>query len=213
MNAVGGQQHWQDVYAGKAEGQTSWYRPHLDVSLELIDALHLASDTPVIDVGGGRSSLVDDLLQRGFSDITVLDLSDEALQQSAARLGATSSKVHWLAADITTVELPAARFGLWHDRAAFHFLGSAAAQDAYVSRATRSLRPGGHLLLATFAPDGPERCSGLPVCRYDADALTVRFGAGFERISDRRELHHTPFGTDQSFTYLLLRRKAVAPTE
>jgi SAM-dependent methyltransferase len=213
MNAAGGLSHWQDVYSSRGEGQTSWYREHLDLSLELIDSLHLAADTPAIDVGGGRSNLVDDLLARGFCDLTVLDLSSEALGQSAARLGERSAKVQWLAADITTADVPAAYFGLWHDRAVFHFLDSEAAQAAYIARATRSLRPGGYLLLATFAADGPEKCSGLPVCRYDADALAAKFATGFARIADRRELHRTPFGTEQSFTYLLLRRLPAARTE
>lgn len=213
MNAAGGQAHWQGVYASRGEGQTSWYREHLDLSLAMIDGLHLALDTPVIDVGGGRSTLVDDLLARGFRDLTVMDLSIEALGQSAARLGAVAAKVHWLAGDITLAELPAAHYGLWHDRAVFHFLISAEAQAAYIAGAAGSLSAGGYLLLATFAEDGPEKCSGLPICRYGADALATKFATHFSRITDRREIHRTPFGTDQSFTYLLLRRLPAQATE
>lgn len=213
MKAAGGLSHWQDVYSSRGEGQTSWYREHLDLSLELVDGLPLAKDAPIIDVGGGRSTLVDDLLARGFQDISVLDLSATALDQSAARLGAAAAGIHWLAADITDVDLPASHYALWHDRAVFHFLTNAGSQAAYITRATRSVRPGGHLLLATFAEDGPEKCSGLPVCRYGATALAEKFAQGFAPVNQRRESHRTPFGTEQSFTYLLLRRLPAARTE
>ena len=198
--------HWQDVYANKAEAQTSWYRPHLDLSLELIDGLGLAPFAPIIDVGGGRSTLVDDLMGRGYRDLTVLDLSEAALAQSRNRLGRIGASVHWIAGDVLEADLPAARFALWHDRAVFHFLTDEARQDRYVARVRAALQPGGHALVATFAADGPERCSGLPVCRYDGDSLAQRFGAGFERVDVRRELHRTPFDSVQPFTYLLLRR-------
>lgn len=198
--------HWQEVYASKAPEQTSWYRPHLDLSLELVDGLGLAPLAPVIDVGGGRSSLVDDLLERGYRDLTVLDLSQEALAQSQHRLGSRAGAVRWIAGDALEAPLPAAHYALWHDRAVFHFFTDPASQDRYVRRVRESLRPGGFALVATFAADGPERCSGLPVCRYDADALAQRFGAGFERVDARRELHRTPFDSTQPFTYLLLRR-------
>ncbi len=200
------QMHWQAVYQGKSERQTSWYRPHLDASLRWIDGLDLAPDTPVIDVGGGRSTLVDDLLDRGFSDVTVLDLSDAALAQSRERLGERASSVHWQAGDIIEVELPEAKFGLWHDRAVFHFLVEDEAQQRYVERAARAIRFGGDMIVATFAADGPERCSGLPVARYDADALAARFAPHFERLDADRDVHRTPFDTEQPFTYLLLRR-------
>ena len=198
--------HWQEVYATKAEAQTSWYCPHLALSLELIDGLGLDPSAPVIDVGGGRSTLVDDLLDRGHRDLTVLDLSEQALAQSRARLGARAAGVHWIAGDVLEAALPAAHFALWHDRAVFHFFTDQARQDRYIGRVRAALPPGGHALVATFAADGPERCSGLPVCRYDGDSLAQRFGAGFERVTTRRELHRTPFDSVQPFTYLLLRR-------
>jgi SAM-dependent methyltransferase len=200
--------HWQQVYGSKAEAQTSWFRPHLDESLRLIDALRLPADAPVIDVGAGRSTLVDDLLERGFIDVTALDLSDAALAQSQARLGNASRKVRWIAGDILDAQLPPARFDLWHDRAVFHFLTEAADRARYVALCARSLRVGGFALIATFAADGPEKCSGLPVCRYDADALAAEFGPAFERLTDSRESHRTPFDTTQNFTYVLLRRIA-----
>lgn len=208
--STGREDHWQAVYQDKSEQQTSWYRPHLDASLRWIDSLDLPHDAPVIDVGGGRSTLVDDLLDRGFADITVLDLSEAALAQSRARLGDQAASVHWLPGDITDVELPEATYGLWHDRAVFHFLVERDAQQRYVDRATRAVREGGYMVLATFAADGPERCSGLPVARYDADALAARFAPQFERVDAGRDVHRTPFDTEQPFTYLLLRRRAGA---
>jgi SAM-dependent methyltransferase len=198
--------HWQDVYATREEAQTSWYCPHLALSLELIDGLRLAPSAPIIDVGGGRSTLVDDLLGQGYRNLTVLDLSEAALAQTRSRLGRISEGVRWIAGDVLDAELGAGRFALWHDRAVFHFFTDEARQDRYIDRVRAALQPGGHALVATFAADGPERCSGLPVCRYDGDSLAQRFGAGFERVATRRELHRTPFDSVQPFTYLLLRR-------
>jgi len=206
------QEHWQSVYQDKAEQQTSWYRPHLETSLHWIDALEMPHDAPVIDVGGGRSTLVDDLLDRGFTDITVLDLSEAALAQSRARLGEQAESVRWLAGDITEVELPAAHYALWHDRAVFHFLVEHDLQQHYVDSAARAVREGGHLIVATFATDGPERCSGLPVVRYDAEELAARFKPHFERVDAGRDLHRTPFDTEQAFTYVVLRRRNDAQT-
>jgi len=204
MNMPGG--HWQQVYNDKAEAQTSWFRPHLDESLRLIDALRLSPEAPVIDVGAGRSTLVDDLLARGFIDVSALDISAGALAQSRARLGNDARKVRWLEGNVLEAQLPPARFDLWHDRAVFHFLTDAADRARYVALCARSLRMGGFALIATFAADGPEKCSGLPVCRYDAAALAAEFGPGFETLAHSREQHRTPFDTLQSFTYLLLRR-------
>jgi SAM-dependent methyltransferase len=204
MNTPAG--HWQQVYGSKSEAQTSWFRPHLDESLRLIDALRLPPEAPVIDVGAGRSTLVDDLLERGFIDVTALDISHDALAQSQARLGTAGRKVRWIEANVLEAQLPPARFDLWHDRAVFHFLTEAEQRARYVALCARSLRVGGFALVATFAADGPEKCSGLPVCRYAAEALAAEFGAGFETLAHSRELHHTPFDTTQSFTYLLLRR-------
>lgn len=206
---MGDEVHWQQVYATKSTDAVSWYRPHLDRSLAFIDALELSADAPIIDVGTGASTLVDDLLARGFRDITLNDIADAALAHTRERLGASvAARLHARVGDITTLDLPHAHYALWHDRAVFHFLTEAAQRDAYVAQVHHALRPGGHLLIATFAPDGPERCSGLPVQRYDADALATAFAPHFERAADTREQHPTPFGTTQSFQYVLLRRRS-----
>lgn len=199
-------EHWQTVYRDKSEAQTSWFRAHLDESLRLIDALHLPAAAPIIDVGGGRATLVDDLLARGFSDITVLDIAEPALAASRSRLGDAAQRVTWLAADIATAKLPAAHYGLWHDRAVFHFLADAQARERYVAQAVRAVRPGGFAIVATFAADGPERCSGLPVRRYDAAALASEFAPAFELAGAARDEHTTPWGARQPFTYAVLRR-------
>jgi SAM-dependent methyltransferase len=210
---MGSETHWQQVYTSKATDAVSWYRPHLDRSLAFVDALGLDHDAPIIDVGAGASTLVDDLLARGFRDLTVNDIAEAALAHTRARLSArpAEQRLQCRVGDITTLELPQAHYALWHDRAVFHFLTDAARRDAYVAQSARAVRGGGHLLVATFAPDGPERCSGLPVQRYDADALAAVFAPHFTRIDDAREQHPTPFGTTQSFQYVLLRRRT-APT-
>jgi SAM-dependent methyltransferase len=208
MNMTTNQDHWQTVYQAKSEQQTSWFRPHLDESLRLIDSLGLDKTLPVIDVGGGRSTLVDDLLARGYGDITALDLSQAALDQSRQRLGDRGASVAWIATDITQATLPATHYGLWHDRAVFHFLTDPGERARYAMLAARSMRADGYIVLATFAADGPEKCSGLPVCRYDADELAAVFAQDFERVADSRERHPTPFGTEQPFTYVVLRRNA-----
>ena len=204
------QQHWQHVYATKDEVQTSWFRPHLDTSLRLIDELKLPANTAIIDVGAGRSTLPEDLLSRGFRDVTALDISPAALSQSRRRMGLGGDLVRWINADIFTASLPATRFDLWHDRAVFHFLVDEGEQARYAELAARSLRDGGYLLVATFAADGPDRCSELPVCRYDAAGLAARFPA-FARVADAREEHRTPGGLIQPFTYVLLRKIDAEP--
>ena len=201
------QHHWQSVYMTRDAAHTSWFRPHLDESLRQVDALGLPDDAPVIDVGGGRATLVDDLLARGFRDVSVLDLSEAALADVRARLGARADTVHWRIADATTVALPPAHYGLWHDRAVFHFLTEAGDRARYVANAARSVRPRGYAIVSTFAPDGPERCSGLPVCRYDAAALAAAFAPAFDMTRHGRERHQTPAGAEQPFTYVVLQRQ------
>ena len=199
-------EHWEGIYRDKREAQTSWFRPHLDTSLRLMDGLNLPPRTPVIDVGGGRSTLVDDLLARGFTDVTVLDIAAPALAESRQRLGENAARVSWLVSAIASAEFPAQRFGLWHDRAVFHFLIDADARRHYVQRAAHAVRAGGHAIVATFASDGPERCSALAVCRYEASALAAEFAAHFSPLDSAREEHVTPWGSTQPFTYVVLRR-------
>ncbi|MBV8158017.1 MAG: class I SAM-dependent methyltransferase [Dyella sp.] len=200
--------HWDTVYGGKSEAQTSWFRPHLDESLRLIDALDMPRDEPVIDVGGGRSTLVDDLLARDFSDVSVLDLSAVSMAEAQQRLGAQAHPVHWIVGDVTHAELPAAHFALWHDRAVFHFLIDAGERARYVDVAASAVQAGGHLVIGVFAVDGPERCSGLPVARYDAETLATLFEPAFTRVTDSRDVHRTPSGSEQAFTYVVLRRRS-----
>ena len=205
MNAMR-DEHWQRIYREKGEQQTSWFRPHLDESLRRIDALPIGAGDAAIDVGAGRSTLVDDLLARGWRDLTVLDLAPAALAAARARLGADAAQVRWIAGDVAQADLPAAHYALWHDRAVFHFLTDAAERARYVEQAARAVRQGGYAVIATFAPDGPERCSGLPVTRYDADALGAEFAPAFVRIDAGRDLHRTPWDAEQAFTYVVLRR-------
>ncbi|MFC5740394.1 class I SAM-dependent methyltransferase [Dyella tabacisoli] len=202
-----GSAHWNAVYSEKGETQTSWFRPHLDESLRLIDSLALPPSASLLDVGGGRATLVDDLLARAFDDVSVLDLSDTALAEVRQRLGAHGAGVHWIVGDVTKLELPAARYALWHDRAVFHFLTERVEQAAYVATATRAVKSGGYAVIGTFAEDGPTQCSGLPIARYTAEALAALFAPAFEKISSSRDVHHTPAGNQQAFTYVVLRRR------
>lgn len=199
-------QHWDDVYRRKGAQDVSWFQPRLGVSLALIEKIGLEPSSRVIDVGGGTSTLVDDLLSRGFSDLTVLDISDQALAATRERLGAAADAVTWLAADVTAAELPEAHYDLWHDRAVFHFLTDEAARHRYVAQAQRALKPGGHIIVATFGVHGPEQCSGLDVVRYDPDGLHAEFGAPFLKMEQREESHTTPWGAEQEFVYCYCRR-------
>lgn len=202
--------HWDAIYQGKGEAQTSWFRPHLEESLRLIGTLRLAPDAPILDVGGGRATLADDLLLRGFQDVSVLDVSEAALAQARHRLDANAARVQWIVGDVTEVELLKAHYALWHDRAVFHFLTESGERTRYVAAAARAVRAHGHLLLATFAPDGPERCSDLPVCRYDAMMLEAMFAPAFEHVVSSRFIHVTPAGHPQPFTHIVLRRNSEA---
>jgi 2-polyprenyl-3-methyl-5-hydroxy-6-metoxy-1,4-benzoquinol methylase len=195
------EQHWKNVYATKASTAVSWYAPHLARSLQLIETAAPAHEARIIDVGGGASTLVDDLLDRGYHDVTVLDLSEEALETARVRVGARGSGVTWLAADVTTAEFPEAHYDVWHDRAVFHFLTDPEQRRRYVAQVMRAVKPGGHVIVATFGLEGPDRCSGLDVVRYDADGLHAEFGSPFQKIGDARETHTTPWGSEQEFVY------------
>jgi len=198
--------HWETVYSSKSTEAVSWFQPHADLSLNLIKATGVGRGAAIIDVGGGASTLVDDLVAEGYADLTVLDLSAAALKAARKRLGAEADRVCWLEADITKAALPASRYDIWHDRAVFHFLTAPADRDAYVRTVLRAVKPGGHVIVATFAEDGPLQCSGLPVMRYRADELHDQFGAAFTLLQHQKEEHHTPFGTVQQFVYCYCRR-------
>lgn len=201
-------EHWEHVYESKAPDAVSWYRPHLETSVALIGRICPGHDCAVIDVGGGHSTLVDDLVAGGYRDLTVLDLSGHALAQARRRLGAPGNAVAWLTGDVTTLELPAARYDVWHDRAVFHFLTAPEDRSRYVAQVAKAVRPGGYVIVATFGPQGPEKCSGLDVQRYDAESLHGQFGARYQLVDSRTEMHETPFGTVQQFVYCLCRVRA-----
>lgn len=198
--------HWQQVYSSRAVDALSWYQVHAERSLQLIEATGLGHEAAIIDVGGGASTLVDDLLARGYRNISVLDLAEAALAASRQRLSARAASVTWLQADITRAELPEQAYDLWHDRAVFHFLTGVEQRRAYLDAALRAIRPAGHLIVASFAEDGPQQCSGLPVQRYSAGELEAAFGPAFECLARHRELHRTPLGGVQAFNYVCLRR-------
>lgn len=199
--------HWDQVYLTKASDAVSWYQPHASVSLSLIRETGIDPDAPIIDVGGGASTLVDDLLELGYSTLSVLDLSEAALDVAASRLGARGDGVRWLEADITRTSFPQASVELWHDRAVFHFLTQADDRAAYVRLLSRAVKPGGHLIIGTFAENGPGKCSGLPVQRYSAQGLYSQFSAAFELVKTTTEAHCTPSGSIQAFVYCWCRRR------
>ena len=201
------QAHWQNVYTSKSENEVSWFQESPAPSLALIAELDTSPDADIIDIGGGASRLVDHLLDLGFHDVTVLDLSAAALDAAKARLGERAGRAHWFVADATTWE-PPRTYDLWHDRAAFHFLTEARDRDAYIARLRQGLKIGGHAIMATFALDGPEKCSGLPVMRYDAARLGQTLGPEFMLLQSGRSDHATPWGSQQHFQFSVFRRVA-----
>ena len=200
------QLHWQNVYLSKGEQQVSWTQADPQPSLGLIEKFAHGRDASIIDIGGGASRLVDALLARGSAAITVLDLSEAALQSAQARLGEQGTTVRWIVADATTWQPPQA-FDIWHDRAALHFLVEEKDRAAYVERLHAGVKPGGHAIIATFAPDGPEKCSGLPVQRYDPESLSRTIGSAFDLVEHQAHRHVTPWGAAQSFQFSVLRRR------
>ena len=199
--------HWENVYETKKADQVSWFKPHLSKSLGLILEAGIKKNDPVIDVGGGASTLADDLLREGFTDITVLDISSQSLEVTKKRLGKESSKIHWLVDDITTANLPKGRYALWHDRAVFHFLTKSEDRKKYVTIMNQSLKPQGTAIIATFSLKGPERCSGLDIVRYSAETLQAELGKNYHRMKSLEESHDTPFGTKQEFIYCVFKRQ------
>ena len=200
--------HWEKIYTTKAPDQVSWYRPHLETSIDLIERSISDRSAPIIDIGGGESTLVDDLLARGFQNVTVLDVSQVAIDATKQRLQQVAGRVHWVTADITQVQFHLAPYDVWHDRAVLHFLTAPEQRAAYVRQVARSVKAGGHVIVSTFGPEGPTKCSGLDVVRYDAESLHEEFGTRFRLVESSKELHETPFGTTQQFLYCYCRVEA-----
>lgn len=199
------QEHWNKVYHSKASHQVSWFQEHAEQSLQLIQATQVSKQAAIIDVGAGASTLVDDLLTNGYLNIHVLDISEAALQVAQQRLDKKDKTINWLVGDITTVVLPYHTYDVWHDRAVFHFLTTEAQRHAYVQQVLHAVKPNGHVIISTFAEDGPLECSGLPVQRYSPNALHAEFGTPFKLLNHYKETHKTPWGSQQSFIYCYCR--------
>lgn len=198
--------HWEHIYASRPAENLGWYEPHLQISLSWIKGLCLAENAPIIDIGSGVSTLVDDLLDSGHQAITVLDISDKALDSVKVRLGNKAEMIRWISADITSVDMPEHSYELWHDRAVFHFLMEPGRQQKYRRNLLKALKPGGHVIIGTFAQEAPPRCSGLPVQRYTPEKLEDALGPEFELKRHRQVLHITPGGVEQMYLYCLFRK-------
>ena len=198
--------HWETVYATKGENQVSWFQESPAISLALIKATRATKDAAIIDIGGGASRLADALLHEGYRSIAVLDLSAHALEAAKTRIGPPGDKIDWIVADVTSWT-PARTYDIWHDRAAFHFLTTPGDRDAYRDRLRRAMNASGHVIIGTFALGGPEKCSGLPVQRYDGKSLSAELGPEFELIETRAEIHRTPWDSTQSFQFSRFRRR------
>lgn len=199
------QDHWEHIYRTKAPTQVGWYQPQPRLSLDLIRGVAPDLDVPIIDVGGGASTLVDGLLDAGYRSVTVLDLVPSALAIARQRLGSRADCVAWIAGSVLDVPLRASAYAVWHDRAVFHFLTDRRDRGRYVAQIRQAVRANGHVIVASFGPDGPTRCSGLDVVRYSPEVMHGEFGAGFRLLDSVREDHHTPSGVTQAFVYCLCR--------
>jgi 2-polyprenyl-3-methyl-5-hydroxy-6-metoxy-1,4-benzoquinol methylase len=195
------QAHWEKIYATKAPDQVSWFRLHLQTSLALIERATGDRSASIIDVGAGASTLIDDLIGAGYRNLTILDISQAAIHVAKNRLGEAAKLIQWLRADVTGGNFPAHSYDVWHDRAVFHFLTKPEDRLAYVRNVAWAVKPAGHVIVSTFGPEGPEKCSGLDVMRYDAESLHQEFGTRFRLVESSKELHQTPFGTTQQFLY------------
>jgi len=201
--------HWDNVFSRRQPTELSWYQPQLRISLELISSLQLPYDSNIIDVGGGDSTLVDDLLGRGYTSVAVLDISPVALERAKKRLGQRATRVKWIIGDVTQVNLAEGKYDLWHDRALFHFLIESEERQQYIKTMQRALRKGGYWVVATFAPEGPEVCSGLPTMRYSPKALGELVGTDYKLIESRKELHKKPQGGAQEFVYCVFQKRKI----
>ena len=197
--------HWDHVYEARAPEEVSWFQPSPDRSLALIERAGVGKDAAILDVGGGASRLAGALLERGFRDVSVLDISERALATAREHLGPRGDEVRWIVADVTEAT-PERRYALWHDRAVFHFLVDEDDRRRYRELLSGSTSPGAQVIVATFALDGPERCSGLPIVRYSPESLLAALGPGLTLIESEAEEHHTPAGTVQRFVYCRFRR-------
>lgn len=197
--------HWEHIYQTKGPDQTSWFEPEATLSLALVQRVAPRRNEAIIDVGAGASTFVDGLLNAGYRRITVLDISAAALEQAKRRLGEHANTVEWREANVLTADLSADSVDVWHDRAVFHFLIDAASRRTYVAQMTRALRPGAFALIATFAENGPTRCSGLEVARYSPQAIEAELGGDFQRLESHQQTHITPWGAPQAFTHCLFR--------
>lgn len=197
--------HWNQVYSTKAINAVSWFQHHANDSIRFLQKTGVDQSASIIDVGGGASTLMDDLLTNGYKNLSVLDISEKALLAAKNRLSARAEQIHWLVADITKIVLPLHSFDVWHDRAVFHFLTSAEDRKAYIQNILHSVKPNGHVIIATFAEDGPMQCSGLKTVRYSASSLHAELGKSFALIANEKVLHHTPNGNVQQFNYCYFR--------
>jgi SAM-dependent methyltransferase len=207
--AMDNKDHWEKVYGTKSPDAVSWYAPHLETSLNLINQAISHKMAAIIDIGGGESTLVDDLLSSEYTNISVLDISQKAIDVARQRIGAKANLANWYCADITQAKLPNNYFDVWHDRAVFHFLTEESDRIKYVDQVMRSVKHGGYVIISTFGPEGPEKCSGLDVVRYDAEHLHDQFGKKFKLINSSTEIHHTPMGNTQQFLYCFCRMSRV----
>jgi ubiquinone/menaquinone biosynthesis C-methylase UbiE len=202
---VDNKRHWSQIYETKAPDQVSWYQDQPHLSLEFIQRTGVEKVGQIIDVGGGASTLVDCLLDDGYQHISVLDISGQALDVARHRLGTKAQAITWIEADITQIALPLHLYDVWHDRAVFHFLTQTEARQRYIDQVRHAVKVGGHVIVATFAHDGPDRCSGLKVMRYRPEHLKEVFGKPFDLVHSANEIHQTPFGTEQKFIYCYCR--------
>ena len=199
-------EHWDNVFSTNIEEQLSWFQPYPKTSMEFVQLFDLPLDANIIDVGGGDSHFVDALLERGYQNIWVLDISTNAVERAKKRLGRNASKIHWIVSDMLDYN-PGVKFDLWHDRAAFHFLTSEDSIYQYVHVAENAIKENGYLILGTFSENGPERCSGLEIRRYSETSMSARFEISFERIKCIEENHITPFHRSQNFLFCSFKRR------
>ena len=204
---MGTREHWEHIYRTRPAHRVGWFKPRLDTSLAWIEALGLPRNASIIDVGSGTSTLALDLLDAGYGDVTVLDVAQSALDRLGDTLGDWRDRVRWIRADVTEADLPDAAYDVWHDRAVFHFLTDVEGRHRYRDRLSTSIKPGGYLVIGTFAPEAPPTCSGLPVCRYDRESLAQSLGDDFEWCKDQKERHMTPGGVEQMYLYSEFRRR------